>query len=337
MISAIEQLQKLGEQRQRLSKSVRDISWNTLSPQGMHASLEESLEGLREIKNSIAHLSTLLEMQNVSLDSASREESIELLLNVLQRNARFEREKKVSSNEEFFVHSEKGSELYSSLQEKVLNELDSVHHFLQRAEFKIREKGFSPKTENASKTQALAAIQRQLVKETFPVNSEKEWRSLSSQLERELDEVTNSSASLNAERQRVEDNSERLKELFQEHSRKTTELLETLKKEKEDAVRQLLDGEKETQALRDQYVKGITETETRISTARDEIRQKYAAQLHKLEVENVQKDEYLQHFKTIAEEKEAENRKLREERDEWKMRFQHLKKFEHAKKRLGKK
>ncbi|MFH0715088.1 MAG: hypothetical protein V1847_04710, partial [Candidatus Diapherotrites archaeon] len=99
-------------------------------------------------------------------------------------------------------------------------------------------------------------------------------------------------------------------------------------------MKKLLEVQEETQAMRDQYVKGITSTEEKLSSSREELRRKYSAQLHKLEVENSQKDEYLQHFKRMVEEKEAELRKISEERDEWKLRFQHLHKFEHAKKRL---
>ncbi|MFH0714464.1 MAG: hypothetical protein V1847_01465, partial [Candidatus Diapherotrites archaeon] len=228
MISAIEQLQKLNEKQRTLSRNARETSWKTLSPQGMNAALQESVEGFRELKNGIAHLGTLLEMQKVSMDSETRENSISELLNVLHRNASFEREKTISPREPFFAHAEKHSELYDSLQEKVLNELDNVEHFLKRAEMKIREKGFAKEgareVDSAEKSQALAAIQRQLVKQTDEEEKqemETEWLELTRKVEQEVEEAVHANRELQVEKSIFSEKAAQAEQLWRAHVQKT--------------------------------------------------------------------------------------------------------------------
>jgi hypothetical protein len=333
---------EIGEKIDELQKGISGQPWRNASRIVFATALEKSVSGLEELRQLFAEA---VEEMNKDPKEGKPElkpflKELEKLLEVLEKNQQFERQKKAKGSVVNELEKEETPELYADLEQRILGLLLKARYSLERMTIFMRRQGLRPLTEKSSASQVMRVLERkedelQELREKYEDVRKKSYlgyleeESIADQ-EQELGELSRSMAlgaeelekTISFHKSQVEyiENSyaelkqkvSSLEENFLAYTEKSEELIKNLKKERDYAKKIVLDVEHETLQLRNTYTRELLSLEETKLAAKKEAEKKFETENRRLRNELSEQADLLKHFRKIAEDRLKKEHELEE-------------------------
>ena len=342
MASAEKIVGEIGEKINELQTGLNRQPWRTASKTVFTNALDKSIGNMQGINNLFKEL-----VENIKKDPKEGSpdlkpflKELKKLLAILEKNLRFEKQKKSNAKTVNVLEEEETPELYADLEQRILGMLLKARYSLERASIFLRREGFTPLTGNGTAKQVMQILERkedelQDLREKYEDIRKKSYLGYFEEdsvadLEHELGDIGRKMA-LNADevgktiafhKNQVEyvENSyaelkqkiDSLEELFFVYSEKSGELIKNLKKERDYAKNVVLDVEHETLQLRNSYTNELLGLQENKLSAKAEAEKKFELELKKLHRQVSEQNDLVSHFRKIAEDKLKKEHNLEE-------------------------
>ncbi len=358
---------EIGEKINTLQANLSRRPWRNSGRTVFANSLDESIENLQDINKLFEGVAENIEKNPKEGSPNLRPflKELEKLLAMLEKNLRFEKQKKSNAKTVNELEQEETPELYADLEQRILGILLKARYSLERTSIFLRRQGFTPLTGTGTAKQVMQVLERkedelQNLREKYEDIRKKSYLGYFEEdsvadLEQELgdlgrkmtlgaDEVGKTVAFHKNQMEYVENSYAELKqkidsleEFFFAYSEKSGELIKNLKKERDYAKSIVLDVEHETLQLRNSYTNELLGMQESRLSAKAEAEKKFEAELKKLHKEVSEKSDLLIHFKKIAEDKLKKEHDLEEKVKKLSMLLKTKEKHETVKRQLLKK
>lgn len=333
---------EISERINELQKSISQHSWRNASRNVFVNALEKSVTELAELQELFSeteeHLNKDPKEGRPDLKPFLKE--IEKLLDVLEKNLRFEKQRKNKPETVNELEKEEIPDLYADLEQRVLGTLLKARYSLERLTIFLRKQGLTPITERTGTRQVMSILEKKeneiqelrekyedvrkksylgYLEEETVADLEHEMQELSRKMTLSADELGKSISFHKSQIEYIENSYAELKqkldsleETFFAYSEKSEELIKDLKKERDYAKKVVLDVEHETLQLRNTYTNELlTMQESRLA-ARKEAEKNFHTELKKLEKQLAEQTDLTKHFKKITEDKLKKEHDLEE-------------------------
>ncbi|MBN2127299.1 MAG: hypothetical protein JW703_02805, partial [Candidatus Diapherotrites archaeon] len=326
-----EHLTELNEEIDLISRRVQAKDWKDYTPKTFHLNLTRALEEFEKLHKILEKFNSWMKAKGYSdsIELQKQINSIETLEKFLEKNIELEEKKSVKLNESELakqVLDENLKELYSSIENKVLNELLKLRYFSERASLHLKRRETPLKFESSGKKILLLLEQKEkelqelqekysqlrLEKRSF-MTQEKN----SAELEKDLNELTIKAEKetallkekINENRKKIEEiNSEMhfiekkisyMDELNASIHLKSMELTGELKKERDYSRKTSIETEHETMKLRSAYSKQLLELEKEKFSAKKEAEKDFEKEITELHKELKEKNDLIKRLEKI--------------------------------------
>ncbi|MDD5148152.1 MAG: hypothetical protein PHH08_01675, partial [Candidatus ainarchaeum sp.] len=305
--------------------------------------LEKSISGLEEIQKILLKIREGTEKNGFhsAPDCSEAITDFEKTLIVLKRNLELEQAKKSRAQEVNILHKDSNPELYASLQHKILSLLLKTRYLNERLSIFARKQNSSPLPEKSTGKQIMELLEKKeeelqdlrekyssirrkshlglleektsIDLETDILGFEKTIAANNSVFEQNIANAARQLEQIQSSFLAAKERFAGIKEILDNYSAKSSELLKILKKERDYAKKILLDVENETMQLRGSYTRELLNLEEAKLAAKKEAEEKLGKRIRVLQKELFETQDLLKRFKNIAEEKMAKEKKLEEE------------------------
>ncbi len=327
--------EKLLEQLEVLRQEVRQRPWHELSREAFVHTLRRAVEGMEGVAAQLEALRAGFQARPQPGQPDVHEHLKELhgVLTVCKRNLQLEEAKPLVEERHLkLTERRENPDLYASLEEKVISILTRTAFLCERVNlYGRRQAEVAPALKGAPKNVLNLLEQKedelQELKKRFDELRNKTYfgaiaEESTAELERELGDLN---ARLHTERALLEKDLEAfnqqinslldkqldfdrkmqsLNDIYVEHARKTADLVSLLKREKDLARKVLIESEQDMAHLRSTYSRELLRMDEAKLLARKEGRDETQKELDKLRRELKEREELLNHFRKMAEERE---------------------------------
>ncbi|MCX8158137.1 MAG: hypothetical protein N3D73_00545 [Candidatus Diapherotrites archaeon] len=337
-------LDKLHNQLDELQNRIREKAWRSLNPKGFVFVLNNTINDIEDIMQTLNSIKKEYEREGLT-DYPEINEYLEKgkdILNLLKKNRDLEKEK-IENLENNDQSIEPQKDLYSSLEQSVLEFLLKTRYLADRLNIYERKRGEHPVLSNPKRT-VIELLEKKegefselkkkyeelrskthlgLLEEKTVADLEKEFYDEIRKQDVEIKIIVNNINSFEKELEELGNKYKKIRgmlskmeEISEKQINLASELVKQLKKERDYAKRVLLDIENETLKIRSAYSKELLALEQEKEIAREEAYQKYKTNLGKLRKEIEQKDELIADLRKIIETREEKikllNKKIAE-------------------------
>ncbi len=333
---------EIGEKIDELQKSISQHPWRNASRIVFANALEKSVSGLEELQKLFAEAVSEInrDPKEGKPDLKPFLKELEKLLEVLEKNQRFERQKKAKAGVVNELEKQETPELYADLEQRILGLLLKARYSLERMTIFLRKQGLKPLTQKSSARQVMHVLERKedelqdlrekyegirkksylgYLEEESIADLEQELGKLSRSMTLGADELEKSVSFHRSQIEYIENSYAELKqkvstleENFLNYSEKSEELIKNLKKERDYAKKIVLDVEHETLQLRNTYTRELLSLEETKLAAKKEAEKKFEAENKRLRREVLEQADLLKHFRKIAEDRLKKEHELEE-------------------------
>jgi hypothetical protein len=330
-----EYLIELTEEIDLISKRVQAKDWKEFTPKTFHLNLTRTLEEFEKIHKILEKLNSWMKAKGFSdsIELQKQLNSVEMLEKFLEKQIELEEKKSVKLNEFELkeVLSENQKELYSSIENKVLNEMLKLRYFIERALIHLKRRNTPLKFESSGKQILLLLEQKEkelqelqekysqlkLDKRSFMMQEKN-----SAELEKQLNEtIINAEKETSILKEKINETQKKLNEAVNENEfiqkkinyleelnsgmhLKAMELIAEIKKERDYSRKTAVETEHETIKLRNLYSKQLLELEKEKFNAKKEAEQEFEKNKTKLIKELKEKNELIKRLEKIIDSKE---------------------------------
>ena len=358
---------EIGEKINELQAGISRQPWRNASKTVFTNALDKSIDNMQDINKLFADLAEGIEKdpKEGSPDLKPFLKELEKLLAMLEKNLKFEKQKKSNAKTVNVLEEEEIPELYADLEQRILGMLLKARYSLERASIFLRREGFTPLTEKGTAKQVMQILERRedelhdlrekyedirkksylgYFEEDSVADLEHELGDIGRKMAVSADEVGKTITFHKSQVEYVENSYAELKqkidsleELFFVYSEKSGELIKNLKKERDYAKSVVLDVEHETLQLRNSYTNELLGLQQTKLSAKAEAEKKFETDLKKLRRQVSEQNDLVNHFKKIAEDKLKKEHHLEEEVKKLSLLLKTKEKHEAVKKQLLKK
>jgi uncharacterized FlaG/YvyC family protein len=265
---------------------------------------------------------------------------MEKLVDVLEKNLRFERKKKRRAKTVNVLEKEETPELYADLEQRILGLLLKARYSLERTTIFLRKQGLTPLTDKSSAKQVMEVLERKddelqnlrekyedirkksylgYLEEETVADLEHEMSDLGRRMALSADELGKSISFHKSQIEYIENSYAELKqkldsleEIFFAYSEKAEELIKDLKKERDYAKKVVLDVEHETLQLRNTYTRELLGLQESRLSAKKEAEKRFKLEIKALQRQLAEQADLVKHFREIAEDKLKKEHDLEE-------------------------
>ncbi len=367
MVSAERIVGEIGEKINELQAGLSRQPWRTASKTVFTNALDKSIENMHGINMLFEDLVENIEKdpKEGSPDLKPFLKELEKLLAMLEKNLKFEKQKKSNAKTVNELEEEEIPELYADLEQRILGMLLKARYSLERASIFLRREGYTPLTGKGTAKQVMQVLERKedelqelrgkyedirkksylgYFEEDSVADLEHELGDIGRKMALNADEVGKTIAFHKSQVEYVESSYAELKqkidsleELFFVYTEKSGELIKNLKKERDYAKNVVLDVEHETLQLRNSYTNELLGLQKSRLAAKEEAGKKFETELKKLRRQVVEQTDLLSHFKKIAEDKLKKEHNLEEKVKKLSLLLKTKEKHESVKKSFKKK
>ncbi len=367
MASAEKVVGEIGEKINELQAGISRQPWRNASKTVFTNALDKSIDNMQDINKLFADLAESIEKdpKEGSPDLRPFLKEVEKLLAMLEKNLKFEKQKKSNAKTVNVLEEEEIPELYADLEQRILGMLLKARYSLERASIFLRREGFTPLTGNGTAKQVMQILERKedelqdlrgkyedirkksylgYFEEDSIADLEHELNDLGRKMAVSADEVGKTIAFHKSQVEYVENSYAELKqkidsleELFFVYSEKSGELIKNLKKERDYAKSIVLDVEHETLQLRSSYTNELLGLQQSRLSAKAEAEKKFEVELKKLRRQVSEQNDLVSHFRKIAEDKLKKEHNLEEQVKKLSLLLKTKEKHDTVKKQLLKK
>ncbi len=367
MTSAERVVGEIGEKINELQAGLSRQPWRTASKTVFTNALDKSIGNIQNINKLFEDLVENIEKdpKEGSPDLRPFLKEVEKLLAMLEKNLKFEKQKKSNAKTVNVLEKEEIPELYADLEQRILGMLLKARYSLERASIFLRREGFTPLTGNGTAKQVMQILERKedelqelrgkyedirkksylgYFEEDSIADLEHELGDIGRKMALSADEVGKTITFHKSQVEYVENSYAELKqkidsleELFFVYSEKSGELIKNLKKERDYAKSVVLDVEHETLQLRSSYTNELLGLQENKLAAKAEAEKKFAAELKKLHRQVSEQSDLVRHFRKIAEDKLKKEHGLEEQVKKLSLLLKTKEKHDTVKKQLLKK
>jgi len=333
---------EIGGRIDELQQSISRQPWRNASRPVFVNSLEKSLDDLQQLYK--VFYETFEEIKGNPKEGRPdllpflRE--MEKTIDVLEKNYKFEKQKKARAITVNVLEKEETPALYADLEQKILGMLLKARYSLERMSIFLRKEGLSPLTEKSTAKQVMQILERKedelqslrekyedarkktylgYLEEETVADMEHDLTELGRRMALSADDLGKSLGYYKSQIEYIESNFAELKqkldslqEAFSAYGEKTSELIRDLKKERDYAKKIVLDVEHETLKLRNTYSKELLGLQESKLAAKQEAEKHFEAELRKLQKQLAEQGDLLGHFRKIAEDKLKKEHELEE-------------------------
>lgn len=332
----------IGEKINALQISISQQPWRKVSRTVFANALDKSVSELRELQGLFSKAAEEMEKdpKEGKPDLLPFLHELDKLLGILEKNLRFERQKKGKARTINVLEKEETPELYADLEQQILGILLKARYSLERVTIFLRKQGLTPLTEKSSAKQVMQILERkedelQILREKYEgirkrsylgyleeetvADLEHEMTDLGRRMALSADELGKSIAFHRSQIEYIENSYAELKqkldsleEIFSAYSEKSAELIKDLKKERDYAKKVVLDVEHETLQLRNTYTRELLGLQQSRLAAKKEAEKKFQQQLKRMQLQLAEQTDLAGHFKKVAEDKLRKEHELEE-------------------------
>ncbi len=311
-------------------KRIQLKDWREFTPKGFHLNIIKTIEEIEEIEVVLEKLNTWMKAKGYS-DSIGLEKqlnSIKTLKKYLEKQSELEEKKSKKLTEHYLkeVLTENQKELYSSIENKVLNELLKLRYLSERINLHLKRRNTPLKFESTGKQILLLLEQKEkelqelqekynelkLNKKTFMIQEkntgdiEKELNELIITTEKKTSELKEKTIEnlkkineIKTSLEIIEKQTNTLDELNSRMHLKAMELITELKKERDYSRKITIETEHETMKLRNTYSNQLLELEKEKFNAKKEAEKEFEKENKKLLKELKEKKELIKRLEKI--------------------------------------
>ncbi len=342
MASSEKLVGEIGKKINELQTGLNRQPWRNASKTVFTNALDKSIGNTQDINNLFENLVENIEKdpKEGSPDLRPFLKETEKLLAMLEKNLKFEKQKKSNAKTVNVLEEEEIPELYADLEQRILGMLLKARYSLERVSIFLRREGFTPLTGNGTAKQVMQILERKedelhnlrekyedirkksylgYFEEDSVADLEHELGDIGRKMALSADEVGKTIAFHKSQVEYVENSYAELKqkvnsleELFFAYSEKSGELIKNLKKERDYAKSVVLDVEHETLQLRNSYTNELLGMQQSRLSAKAEAGKKFEGELKKLQRQISEQNDLINHFKKIAEDKLKKEHNLEE-------------------------
>lgn len=332
----------IGEKINALQISISQQPWRKASRIVFVNALDKSVSELRELQGLFSKAAEGMEKdpKEGKPDLLPFLRELEKLFSILEKNLRFERQKKRGARTVNVLEKEETPELYADLEQQILGILLKARYSLERVTIFLRKQGLTPLTENSSAKQVMQILERkedelQTLREKYEgirkrsylgyleeetvADLEHEMTDLGRRMTLSADELGKTIAFHRSQIEYIENSYAELKqkldsleEMFSAYNEKSAELIKDLKKERDYAKKVVLDVEHETLQLRNTYTRELLDLQQSRLAAKKEAEKKFQQQLKRMKLQLAEQTDLARHFKKVAEDKLRKEHELEE-------------------------
>jgi len=359
---------EIGEKINSLQTGISRQPWRNASRTVFVNALDKSVEQLDELHKLFSETVEELEKdpKEGKPDLKPFLKETEKLLDVLEKNLRFEKQKKKAKAKTVNVlEKEETPELYADLEQRILGLLLKARYSLERMTIFLQKQGLTPLTEKSSAKQVMTILERKedelqdlrekyedirkksylgYLEEETVADLEQEMNDLGKKMALTADELGKSIAFHKSQIEYIENSYAELKqkldnleEIFFAYSEKAEELIKDLKKERDYAKKVVLDVEHETLQLRNTYTRELLSLQENRLASKKEAEKHFLAELKKLRSQLEEQTDLVKHFRKIAEDKLKKEHEMEEKVKRLTLLLKTKEKHEAVKKRFKKK
>jgi len=326
-----------------LNSSVSGANWAEFDRNIFVNTLEEKLSELENMLFLLQKIQEEIEKQPEinAPDFSEITGEFSKTMQLLKRNLELEHGKTGRAEKTSLSGKENNAELYSSLQQKILELVLKTRHLNERLVIFSKKKSSSPIQEKSTGKKLLELLEQRemelqelkgkyegvrkhaylgLIEERTAHDLESDVTGLDKTLAKQYSlfeqniidagrQIESLQNSLLSARERFSE----IKDVLEEYSAKNSEFAKVLKKERDYAKKIVLDRENETMGLRSAYSREVLNLQEAKLAAKREAEQSLGKQLKSVKNELAEKTELLHKFKNIAEDKLKKEQKLEEQ------------------------
>jgi len=364
MVQAEKLVTEIGEKINGLQQGISRQPWRNASRTVFANALDKSASELEELHKLFSHAVEEMEKDPKEGKPELRPflKETERLLAVLEKNLRFEKQKKSKAKTVNVLEKEETPDLYADLEQQVLGILLKARYALERMTIFLRKQGLTPLTEKTGAKQVMQILERKedelqqlrekyedvrkksylgFLEEETVADLEHEMGELGKRMALSADELAKSISFHRSQIEYIENSYAELKqkldnleETFFAYNEKSGELIKDLKKERDYAKKVVLDVEHETLQLRNTYTRELLNLQESRLAAKQEAGKKFLQELKRLQRQLAEQTDLTRHFKKVAEDKLKKEHELEEKVKKITMLLKTKEKHEHVKRQL---
>lgn len=342
MASAERAIAEIGEKINGLQTGISQRPWRNASKIVFVNTLDKSLSELRELQSLFSHTAEEIEKdpKEGKPDLKPFLKEMEKLIDVLEKNLRFERKKKGKAKTVNVLEKDETPELYADLEQRILGLLLKARYSLERTSIFLRKHGLTPITDKSTAKQVMEVLERKddelqnlrekyedirkksylgYLEEETVADLEHEMNDLGKRMALSADELGKTISFHKSQIEYIENSYAELKqkldsleEIFFAYSEKAEELIKDLKKERDYAKKVVLDVEHETLQLRNTYTTELLGLQESRLSAKKEAEKRFLVEIKTLQRQLAEQADLVKHFRGIAEDKLKKEHDLEE-------------------------
>ncbi len=362
-----ERASELQERLSTMAKRLKDQQWGRFGSNDFQSATETLITELKTVRSELSGLNKLLEFETTQSEPELKKKTAELqpLLQTLEKNRQLEQTKTPNRLAEWDWTStqQKHNEQFAHIQFLASNWLLQTHYLLERVSLETQKRGFSvAKSKNTSQAllELLKERENELEKlrfnyanarmttltgmhaENAPAELEKDLQINAQKiaiqqhkLSEHLQHYKKISEELHATQQMVAHEINALQQLLWKHFDQNTELVSTLKKERDFARQLALDTEHEGLNLRSKYSSELLGLQDKIVSAQLQTQKQSDQKISSLQNELVHKTQTIEQLLSTTRKLETQINALEQKNHELRLALATYQKHDSAKKALN--